>query len=91
MYSSFRYIVILKYLLPFAESFTGDTQWMNPVTMVTGLSDGGGFSSIFLFFSEDVILASWLTVYSRGDDVMLLRSFRAFLFKYTKKSEIFSR
>lgn len=52
------YIVILKYLLPFAESFTGDTQWMNPVTMVTGLSDGGGFSSIFLFFSEDVILAS---------------------------------
>lgn len=58
VYSSFRYIVILKYLLPFAESFTGDTQWMNPVTMVTGLSDGGGFSSIFLFFSEDVILAS---------------------------------
>lgn len=90
MYSSFRCIVILKYLLPFAESFTGDTQWINPVTMVSG-SDGGGFSSIFLFFSEDVILASWLTVYSRGDDVMLFRSFRAFLFKYTKKSEIFSR
>lgn len=90
MYSSFCCIVILKYLLPFAESFTGDTQWINPVTMVSG-SDGGGFSSIFLFFSEDVILASWLTVYSRGDDVMLLRSFRAFLFKYTKKSEIFSR